>query len=202
MRPVSLMRSTLSIVAILVLLIAPLSWGSSDKHQDVEHQTRQSVDDSIILAIFDQFNTYDIELATMALEKGEKETIRSLARMIVMDHPKLQQQGRALAARLGISYTVPTRNHYANEHQRHLAELHSMSGKDFDTTYLHYEIQFSQKVVHAMKHELIPSAQEKELKHFLNESLSKLEIHVSHMMHAAGQVSETHTGNGHHESSQ
>ncbi len=191
-------RSLFLSVVILVFIIAPQSWGSSDKHQDLAHQTSLILDDSAIFAIFEQFNTYDIELATMALEKGEKENIQNLARMIVRDHPKLQQQGRKLATKLGISYTVPTRNHYASEHQRHIAALQSKSGEDFDKTYLHHEIQFSQEVIHAMKHELIPSAQEKELKTFLSETLSKLELHVSHMMHAAGHVIDGHTGDGHH----
>ena len=198
MRSVPFFRIILPSVAILVFIIAPLSWGSSDKHQDLEHQTSLILDDSAIFAIFDQFNTYDIELATMALEKGEKENIQNLARMIVRDHPKLQRQGRELATKLGVSYTVPTRNHYASEHQRHIAALESKSGEDFDKTYLDHEIQFSQEVIHAMKHELIPSAHEKELKKFLSETLSKLELHVSHMMHAAGQGTERHTGNGHH----
>ncbi len=198
MPSVPFFRSLFPSVVVLVFIIAPLSWGSSEKHQDLEHQTSPILDDSAIFAIFDQFNTYDIELATMALEKGEKENIQNLARMIVRDHPKLQQQGRELAAKLGVSYTVQTRNHYAGEHQRHIAALQSKSGEDFDKTYLDHEIQFSQEVIHAMKHQLIPSAHEKELKTFLSDTLSKLELHVSHMLHAAGQGSEKHTGEGHH----
>ncbi len=198
MRSIPFMRSVLPSTVILFLSIGTLSWSSSDTHQDSAQQTSQILDDSTIFAIFDQLNTYDIELATMALEKGKKENIRSLASMIVTDHPKLQQQGRELAVKLGISYTVPTKNHYANVHQRHIAELKSKNAEAFDETYLHYEIQFSQEVIHAMKHKLIPSAHKQELKQFLSEALPKLELHVSHMMHAAGKKSKNHAEHGHH----
>lgn len=198
MQSVSLTKIILLSVVILLLAITNLSWSNSDKHHGLEQEVTATLDDSTIFAIFDQFNTYDIELATMAMEKGKREAIRNLARMIISDHPKLQQHGRDLAAKLGISYTVPTENHYASEHLRQVAKLKSRNGADFDKSYLHHEIQFSQDVVHAVKRKLIPAAHHEELKQFLSETLPKLEHHVSHMMHTADHISESHAGHGKH----
>ncbi|MEC4674239.1 MAG: DUF4142 domain-containing protein [Nitrospirota bacterium] len=173
-------------VAVVVLAISGMTWtwGGSGKH----HSLTPILDDKAIFAIFEQFNTYDIELANIAAIKGESDSVRHLAGMIITDHPKLQQQARDLAAKLGISYAVTVSNHYASEHQRQVAELQAKSGTDFDKAYLKHEIRFSREVVHSVKHKLIPAAQHQELKQLLSETLPQLEHHVAHMIDTAEQI--------------
>ena len=177
-------------IKVLFLGVVVFTWvlpgvSSSDvgKHQSHGKEESTILNDPAIFAILDQLNAYDIEMATMALAKGQSQSVKDLANMIVSDHLELQRQARVLAAKLGIAYTVPTDNHHVREHQRRVAELDLKSGTDFDDTYLRHETRFSQKVVHTVEHELIPAAHHDELKQFLSELLPELKRHLSHMTH-------------------
>ncbi len=178
-------------MAVLMLVIPGVSWGDAGKHQNHGQEATTMLDDQAIFAMLDQFNAYDIELATIALAKGHSQSVKNLASMIVSDHPKLQRKARDLATKLGVAYTVPTSNHLAHEHQQRVAQLESKSGTDFDNTYLNHETSFSQEVVHTVEHKLIPAAHHEDLKQLLSELLPELKRHLSHMSHG-GDHSHMH----------
>ena len=67
------------------------------------------LDDATIFAIFDQANVVDIWTGRLGLKQGHTEEVRALARMVATDHEAVQQLGRDLAKKLGVSKPVITR---------------------------------------------------------------------------------------------
>src|SRR5215211_803188 len=65
------------------------------------------LDDPTIVAIFDAANTWDMETGELAAKKGTTKEVREFGEMLVRDHRQVRQQGRDLAAKLGVHPTPP-----------------------------------------------------------------------------------------------
>ena len=65
------------------------------------------LDDPTIVAIFDAANTADIETGKLAAERGASTEVREFGAMLARDHQMVRQQGRDLAAKLGVTPTPP-----------------------------------------------------------------------------------------------
>src|SRR3954453_9456728 len=89
----------LSIVALAIITtLAPAPATAPDT---------SALNDSTIVAIFDAANTADIETGTLAAQKGSSEAVRQFGAMLARDHKSVQQQGRDLAKKLGVTPTPP-----------------------------------------------------------------------------------------------
>jgi putative membrane protein len=126
-----------------------------------------TLDDPTIVAIFDAANTYDIETGRLALEKSRNQGVRDLAQQFVNDHQAVRQQGRDLAAKLGVTPTPPKQFDLAAVHAKAMKELGAKSGAEFDKAYVAHEIAFHQAVLDAVKATLLPAIKNAELKAFI-----------------------------------
>src|SRR5688500_15557567 len=75
-----------------------------------------SLDDATIVAIFDGANTADIETGALAADRGSTQAVRDYGAMLVRDHDAVRQQGRDLAAKLGVTPTPPADDASAKAH--------------------------------------------------------------------------------------
>ena len=132
------MRSALPAAILLLaapaLLAAPL------------HAQSQGPDDPTIVAIFDAANTADMESGALAEQRASSKDIREFGAMLVRDHRAVRQQGRDLAAKLGVTPTPPKDDQSAKDHAAAMARLRSLQGTEFDHAFLQYEAAFHQAV--------------------------------------------------------
>jgi putative membrane protein len=125
---------------------------------------RPALDDPTIVAIFDGANSADIETGQLAVERGSTKEVRDFGAMLARDHKAVQQQGRDLAQRLGVTPTPPADDASAKAHADVMASLRTKSGAEFDKAFLDHEVKFHQDVIDAVNSTLLPAIQNAELK--------------------------------------
>jgi putative membrane protein len=115
--PVSEVRmGRLTVAAIAALTTITLS-ASSIRTAEQPSPGASALDDPTIVAIFDAANTADIETGMLAAERASSKEVRDFGSMLARDHKQVRQQGRDLAAKLGVTPTPPKDDQGAKDHE-------------------------------------------------------------------------------------
>lgn len=136
------------------------------------------LDDATIVAIFDAANTADIETGQLAAERGASKEVRDFGAMLVRDHGQVRQQGRDLAARLGVTPTPPADDQGARDHAAAMARLRGLEGAAFDRAFLQHEAAFHEAVIGAVKSTLLPAIRNEEVKALVVKVAPAFEAHM------------------------
>lgn len=137
------------------------------------------LNDATIVAIFDAANTFDIEAGQLALERSRDSAVTRLAHHFIVDHKAVRQQGRDLAAKLGVVPTPPADFALPKDHAKAMAELKTKSGAAFDRAYAAHEVAFHEAVISALKTTLIPAIENGELKALVQKIEPAFEGHLA-----------------------
>ena len=137
----------------------------------------KTLDDATIVAIFDAANTADIETGELAAKRGSTKEVRDFGAMLARDHRMVRQQGRDLAARLGVTPTPPADDASAKAHQDAIAALSSKQGVEFDRAFLDHEVSFHQGVIDAVNTTLLPAIQNDEVRELVIKVAPAFEAH-------------------------
>ena len=131
----------------------------------VEVRIRQpALDDAMIVAIFDNANTADIETGQLAAQRGHSNEVRQFGAMLARDHQMFRQQGRDLAKKLGFIPTPPSGDQSAQERAVAVQRLSSLSGSAFDRAFLQHEVEFHETAIAAIENTLLPAIANAELR--------------------------------------
>lgn len=153
----------------------------------------KGLDDPTIVAIFDAANTWDMETGALAAKKAQNRDVRAYGRMLVRDHQMVRQQGRDLAAKLGVTPTPPGKDFALyQDHVAALKTLRGAHGAAFDKAFLEHEVAYHQAVIDAVKTQLLPATQ--------NADLKALEVKVApafqaHMIAAQNLLAKVNANN-------
>jgi putative membrane protein len=137
-----------------------------------------ALDDATIVAIFDAANTAEIETGSLAAQRGSTQEVRDFGAMLARDHKAVRQQGRDLAAKLGVTPTPPKDDQAAKDHAAAMARLRSLEGAAFDSAFLKHEAEFHQAVIGAVNTTLLPAIQSEELKALVVKVAPAFEAHM------------------------
>jgi putative membrane protein len=138
-----------------------------------------SLDDPTIIAIFDAANTLDIETSSLALERSKTKAVKDLASQFVHDHTAVRQQGRDLAAKLGVKPTPPKTCALCDAHTKAMANLKALSGAEFDKAYAETEVSYHQAVIDALTNTLLPAIKNAELKALVEKIVPAFQAHLA-----------------------
>lgn len=147
-------------------------------------------EDAKAYSIFEQFNTYDIELAAFAVTRGQSGTVRAVGEMILKDHVPLLEDIRELAGKGAVTYSIDHENDLGRKHKNAVLTLMDKDVDEFDKTYLIYEQDFSKMFVRVIQNEIIPDVNDAEAEAFFTKILARFNEHLAHINHAANMVSE------------
>jgi len=136
------------------------------------------LNDPTIVAIFDAANTWDIETGKLASERGRTKAVREFGEMIARDHKVVRQQGRDLAAKLGVTPTPPADFAMAKDHAEAMVKLKSLRGAAFDRAFLAHEAAYHQAVLDAVTSTLLPALQNTEVKDLVNKVAPAFQAHM------------------------
>lgn len=136
------------------------------------------LNDPTIVAIFDAANTWDIETGKLASERGRTAAVRDFGSMIARDHNVVRQQGRDLAAKLGVTPTPPADFQMAKDHAEAVAKLKTLRGAAFDRAFLAHEAAYHQAVLDAVTSTLLPALQNNEVKDLVNKVAPAFQAHM------------------------
>ena len=123
----------------------------------------------------------DIEAAKQALAKSKNKEVRAFADNMVKDHSAVNKQALALLKKLKVKpEDNPTSEALTKQAAAKRAELAKLSGKAFDKAYVDNEVAYHKTVNGALETQLIPSANNAELKSLLQTGLKIFQGHEQH----------------------
>lgn len=131
----------------------------------------------------------DIEAAKLALSKSTNDEVKGFAQSMLDDHQAVNDQALDLVKKLGVSpEDNPTSQALTSAAETKRAELGAMEAASFDRAYIDNEVAFHAQVNDALETLLIPSAQNGELKSFLETGLKLFQGHQQHAEHIAAEL--------------
>jgi putative membrane protein len=131
----------------------------------------------------------DVAAGKQALAKSKNPTVRAFAEQMVRDHTAVNKQALALVAKLKVkpqdNATSKALSDGAKAKREQLAKL---SGPAFDKAYADNEVAYHKTVNGALETQLIPGAQNAELKSLLQTGLKLFKEHQAHAEHLAATL--------------
>src|SRR5688500_17077710 len=152
------------------------------------------IDDPTIVAIFDAANTADIETGALAKARGSSKEVREFGAMLTRDHEMVRQQGRDLAAKLGVTPTPPKPDQGASDHVAAMATLRALKGAEFDRAFLQHEAAFHKAVIDAINSTLLPAIQNDELVALVKKVAPAVQAHMQMAEELAKRVASAKAG--------
>jgi putative membrane protein len=123
----------------------------------------------------------DIEAGKQALKKSKNKDVRAFADQMVKDHTAVNKQALALVKKLKVTpQDNPTSQALTKQAAAKRAELAKLNGAAFDKAYVDNEVAYHKTVNNALETQLIPSAQNGELKSLLQTGLKIFQEHQHH----------------------
>ena len=175
MRPLNFFKS----FGFFVMSIAFIGCGG--QAMEASKSPGEKLTDANIAAIVVGANKIDISAGKIALDRSTDPKVREFAQRMVTDHQGVLDAAVELVTRLGVT---PENNElvYALSKQSadHEAKLKSLTGKEFDKLYIDHEVAYHEAVIGVVKTQLIPGADNQELKDVLTSVLPAFDAHLAH----------------------
>jgi putative membrane protein len=131
----------------------------------------------------------DVEAAKQALKKSKNKEVRAFAENMVKDHTAVNKQALALVKKLKVKpQDNSTSQALTNQAKAKRDELAKLNGAAFDKAYVDNEVAYHKTVDNALETQLIPSAQNAELKSLLETGLKIFQGHEQHAEHVAAEL--------------
>ena len=147
------------------------------------------LDDSAIIAIYNQVNGFDIQTGHLGVKNGHSEAVRELGKMVSHDHTSVRKAASDLAKEIGVRPVLPVgRSVAAQDQAAAIASLENKSGTDFDRAYLLHEIDFHTNAINAVKEVLLPNIANPKLKKLVLDILPGFEKHLDHTKKVAKKL--------------
>ena len=131
----------------------------------------------------------DIAAAKQAVGKASNKDVKAFAEDMVRDHEAVNKQALDLVKKLKVTPedndTSKTLSKQASEK---LAELAKLKGAEYDKAYVANEVAYHKAVNGALETQLIPSANNAELKGLLQTGLKIFQGHQQHAEHVAAEL--------------
>ena len=137
--------------------------------------------DANIAAIVVGANKIDISAAEVALKRSSNKKVLQFARTMITDHKAVLSSAVDLAGKLKLT---PIDNELvaslAKQSRNHERELQTLSGESFDRAYINHEVDYHRAVIDVIESQLIPGAENEELKSLLISVLPAFRVHLAH----------------------
>jgi putative membrane protein len=129
---------------------------------------KPAIDDAAIVGIFDAANSWDVSTGGLAATKATRQDVKDFGKMLSQVHAQVQQQGRDLAKKLGVTPT-PVAKDFALlvDYNATMKKLKGLSGAAFDKAFLEHEIAYHKAVIDAVTNTFLPAIKNAELKKFV-----------------------------------
>ena len=131
----------------------------------------------------------DVAAAKQALTKTSNKEVKAFAEDMVRDHEAVNKQALDLVKKLKVTpEDNDTSKTLSKQAADKLAELAKLKGADYDKAYVANEVAYHKAVNSALETQLIPSANNAELKSLLQTGLKIFQGHQQHAEHVAAEL--------------
>lgn len=168
-----------SMILGMLSTLTACSSSMMDKDKPMMSMHKMALNDAEIMSVLNTANTGEVSHAQIALQKAQSAQVKNFAQKMVNDHSNNNQQGQALADRLGV---VPRNNQVSmmlkKDSDEIMMKLNQASIQDFDKTYIDCQVKAHNMVLNTIDKKLLPNAQHAELKSFLTQTRSAVAMHL------------------------
>ncbi|MEE9344168.1 MAG: DUF4142 domain-containing protein [Methylococcales bacterium] len=148
-----------------------------------------SLTDGEIIGIYNQVNSFDVEMALLATTQSSSDKVIQLAKSVSNDHRSVRIQAAELAETQSIVVSIPEiRQAAALQFYKASVKLSAMKGAEFDRAYLLHEIKFHTNAMKAVKNTLLPASQDKVLKQHFQTVLPHFQHHLQQTINVAQEL--------------
>jgi len=131
----------------------------------------------------------DINAAKQAMTKASNKEVKAFAQDMVRDHEAVNKQALDLVKKLNVTpEDNDTSKTLSKQAADKLAELKKLSGAAYDKAYVANEVAYHKAVNSALETQLIPSANNAELKSLLQTGLKIFQGHQQHAEMVAAKL--------------
>jgi putative membrane protein len=131
----------------------------------------------------------DVAAGKQALAKSRNAKVRAFAQTMVRDHQAVNGQALALVKKLKVTPAAnATSTALSGQAEATMKRLATLKGAAFDRAYAANEVAFHRTVNGALEQQLIPAADNSELKSLLETGLTLFREHQAHAEHVAAEL--------------
>ena len=135
--------------------------------------------DEQIIMVTDTANMAEIDQAKLAQKKAKHPRVKKYAGMMISDHTKAKNKQKQLVTKLKITAadsTVATT--LKTDTSSAMDSMKELASPDFDKAYIDAQIDNHKKLLDALDTQMIPGAQNEDLKKLLEDLRPKVEAHL------------------------
>jgi putative membrane protein len=144
---------------------------------------------SAVLSQMNVANTTEIQLASLAAKKAASPKVKQIATKLASDHAKNREQVRALAQKLSVSLTPGQGGNVAAADSAAMPpDLQGKAGREFDRAFIQHEISDHQSNIQKLQSQVIPSAQNADVKSYLQKTVTEMQGHLASLKQVQRQL--------------
>ncbi len=167
--------------ALLIVLSFGISLMGCTNTASTSGKQADVLTDANIAAIVVGANNIDISAGKIALQRSSNPEVKKFAQRMITDHTAVLNAAVKLVTRLGVT---PVNNDLvvtlSEQSKQHETKLKTLSGREFDKAYIDHEVAYHEAVIGVIEKQLIPAAQNTELKQTLVSVLPAFKAHLKH----------------------
>jgi putative membrane protein len=131
--------------------------------------------DAQIAKITDAANSTEIEQANLALQKSKNPDVKKFAEMMVKHHSEAKKEQKKLNLDMASSAVS---DQLGGDATTTMASLKKATAADFDRAYIDAQVDGHRKVLNTLQNELLPDANNADLKAYLEKIRPTVEKHL------------------------
>jgi len=177
-------RLSLSLAALSLVALAAVSCSKTQQTSETtppESTAHAGLTDNEIVAIFVATNDADIKNGEQAKTKARSQRVKDFADRMIQDHTAAKNEASHLADQLSIApQEDETSRSLVSANDAMRDSLAKLKGADYDKAYVDNEVAVHEQVLNALDQQLIPNAQNAELKTLLERVRPTIQSHLDH----------------------
>jgi putative membrane protein len=140
-----------------------------------------TLSDANIAAIVLAANAVDSAAGEQAKTSATNPQVKEFANRMVTDHSGVNRQAVELAGRLGLTpEDHPTARQLTQGGEQTRQQLSGLQGEQYDRSYIDHEVEYHETVLQAIDRDLIPNAQNAELRALIEQVRPAVQAHLDH----------------------
>lgn len=130
-------------------------------------------------------NTAEIETSRLAATRASSAEVKQIAQKLVTEHTRNRTELEALARKKGITPLDRAGGSTARDTSGVLA-LEGLAGAAFDSAFVAAQIEVHQANLHAIRNQLLPSAQDADVRQYLEKTQTAMQGHLADLEQMQG----------------
>jgi putative membrane protein len=150
--------------------------------------TAQPMTPNGMLSQLNVANTAEIQLSKKAQATAQSPAVKRVAQRLQTDHAKNSKELQALAKKLNVNI-VPAAGGATNPDTATVpADLTNKTGAEFDRAFVDHEVQDHQANIDKIQNQMIPAADNPQLKAFLQKTVTAMQGHLRELQQVQQQL--------------